>query len=364
MARYRREGNALTTFIVVVVCAVVAVCCVLVGIHWDTVKGWFKSDESPKVERPNDDEDKDGAFEDGSGNADEFEDKNGFMFDRASLRYNSANVESGVINQVSYEWKVPYDLGVEVCTNDNKVFGAKRFTLADYETYMKAGYAPEEIIEELYETGAFTLTFGASSEWTPEFSKDNYGDRCTMRSSATIKYDELNTRYVVLAFVATKDGENVSFECADFGDKEYTDVLVSPSLVYMASLYDNQLSFGVLPSNPQMRTCIKEVVAKGVAQAKGVAEADYESGKYALEVKTTGEFKVKVGETKKFDGFTISPEIVVDINYMGNSTDEFMQLDCYDITPEGYITGIKAGTYKIVLCIAGNWYHTTFDVIE
>ncbi len=364
MSRYRREGNALTTFIVVVVCAVVAVCCVLVGIHWDTVKGWFKSDESPKVERPNDeDKDKDGTFEDGSGNADEFEDKNGFMFDRSSLRYNFGTEANGVINQLQYEWKVPYDLGVEVCTNDNKVFSAKRFTLSDYETYMKAGYTDEDIISELYKTGAITLSFEGSSEWGPEFSRDNYGDRCTMRTTATITYDNYNTRYVVLAFVATKDGEKVSFECADFGDKGYTDVLVSPSLVYMASLYDNQFNFGVISANTQMRNCVKEVVSKGVAQAKGVAEAEYESGKYGLEVKTDV-FKLKVGETKKFDAITITPDILVDINYMGNSTDEFMDLDGYSRTPDGYFTGIKAGTYKVVLSVAGDWYHVSMEITE
>ncbi len=380
--RYNRGGGSdrglIATIVAIVLAGILAVVAI---INWDGIKTWFKSlGSGSNIEAPAGDED--GAGNSG-GTSDDFTDGNDqtteedtFTFDRTFLRYTGAEETSGVITKMTYECNVPYELGREVALDPDKIF---KCTLLNYSTiyqpHIEAGYSPEEILMERYESGKLTLNFDAGAdEWTPEYNVDQYGNRrCVLRATVSLDYADYNNRYVPVFSVATRNGENVTFQAADYGDRNWDDWSVSPSIVYLASSVMNQMTRSVTYHNTDLWNMCDVVVQKGIAQAQGVAEADFVAveadpsivnlgASSLLTVNTSDVLTVKVGETKKLN-VVVSPAVDLQVNYFANNSD-MLNWDGYVVTPDGQITGLKAGTYTVSVTIAGGGRSYTVQVVE
>ena len=353
MSRYRGNRSLWTIIAVAVIAAVLAI---FGFVYRENIVGWFKGlggEKSPTTSESG------GGNTSGSSQTDitHIED---FELNRVFLRYTQREV-GGDTSAMSVEYNVPHDLALDVANDDNKIFFIKAFKLSEYKTKLESGMTSAEMVAEWYEAdGKDKLDF--TSVFCPEWciGEDDKG-RNVLRSTTSISYDSYNTRIILLGVVGTKNGDSVTFECAGFNGRAYDDWSVSPSLVYLASAYLNQLDRLVTYENSDMRAAANEIISKGIAQAKGVAEADYVTGQtYELnkeEVQT-----VKVGETKQLN-VAISPDIDVEVLYVG-STFDYDFYDNYDLTFDGKVTGKKAGLYDVIVLVCGVRHRFTLEIVE
>lgn len=299
-----------------------------------------------------------------------------FVFERTAIRYTWDMTESDGV-QLCAEYRISSEKKREILTAGNKRPWVAFVNYEKYiEPFMTQGFSYEETIDAMLVTLAEksekdlnTMLLGSynnSSALVTNRTVDEYGEtKDVMRavSSSWIEYDLVNTRFIPVALILTNNNGEMSYEPVSLGGKSLSDLEVSCSSAYLASLYLNQMMMYEQPYNATVADLCREVVNKACAQASGYTEEEYESGvTVGAPIKSGTTITMKVGETKKF-----VPEQLIDVQLrldyiVKDSAGDGNNWQGYTIDDAGNITALKAGTYTVYVRCAGVGYEYTLHI--
>ena len=365
MSRYNRYKEEKNLLMYVVLFVLATVCTILAIVYWSDIKAFFRGDE-PKTEQVGGVDEKPDDEKGGSSSTEKVEvsEVKYFEFERSFLRYTTRESSTRKdITQISFEYAVPDEIAYDVMTSDNKSFGWHAGYYADYHAYASKGMTASDFIVEEYKKGNIDISAESEKGLCPERLLGADGVYWNvMRMTINVSYDSLNTRLIVFPYIVEQNGDNVLFHAPSFSGLDYTNWAVSPSMSYLASAYLNQYDRLQVYCDPEMRAAVKEVEDKAIAQAQGVAETDYLADtEYNLTLNTSETLTLAVGETKHLDVW-VTPNVDVQILYIGDF--DMLYLDDYKITYDGYVTGLKTGTYECVVLVSGVRATYTINVTE
>ena len=380
MARryYRRDNGGAGGLIGIIITFVLMITALVLGVIFhEPIGNWLDSFEQNVNSSVNSGDDQNGEQNGEQNNAQETED---FVFERKLIRFTPSMKESDGL-QVATEFRLSPEKNREVLATENKVLVVCG---ADYEKhiepFMKQGYTYAETIEAALsiraEEAEQDLNTLLLNWYNTNYSRDVSTDRIVdengevkdvLRSYSSVdtKYDKVNVRYVSIGLILTNNDGKISYEASTLGGKSFSDIEVSSSAAYEASLFLNQMRMYEQPYNATVAKLCTELVNKACAQAKGYTEEEYKNGVTVGDpIKSGTTITMKVGETKKF-----VPEQLIDVqlrfdyvaSHQAAGGDNWQG---YTIDGAGNITALKAGTYKVIVNCAWNQYTYTLNITE
>lgn len=280
-------------------------------------------------------------------------------FGEAQMRGNKSHLASN-ITSMQYTLYVSDAKAREVAGSEKMRYGVEKLALTDYVTMQQEGVS---VLSYLYEKHA-NGTLSATQESTPvrRVCADGVIRNVIIEKNDPLfwTWGNLNTRVIPLFYVLDERGESPVFELADYGGREYGDKTVSPSLVYLASLYCCQMGNLGVPYNTQLYNVCLSVIDKGVAQAKGVAEADYLPNSHGVvAIDNTQVLTMKVGEQKALP-VTMTPNIDIAVVYCGDGD----YTGGYTIDVNGKVTALAVGSYTCQIRTVYGYLNYSIEVVE
>ncbi len=394
MARRYYKKDSLGTYIVAFIIGLICFVGVVLGIvFWDEIKDWTKGlfdkkdEQVEEIEDPADDGSSNGGNIDTGatvGSAGFVADLEEFTFVQSYARYTSGDEAAGKDIGISFEYGLSDDFGREIVSSGNKVLGTFGMSETRYSAYMSQGCTIAETVDYILrdkavEQGIEFQTYLQNryeayldtNYMLPVTAVDSTGAiRSVFRLSTYAGFDNLNQRCTNMPVVFEKleDG-TYTYTLPNFAGHGWDSLELFPSTAMIASTYLNEQCVFDSPYNATVQAVAKRTVKKAICQAQGLAESEWETiadGGYvdtnATVMQTAA---IKVGETVK-----ISPVMTYDnvllhvLYYSAGINDDQDNLMGVAVDFEGNVTGLKAGTYQILMIVCGQYYYIPVSVME